>query len=235
MAVYRLLVAYDGGGFHGFARQRGLRTVQGALEDALELILRELVVTVGAGRTDAGVHAAGQVVSFSFDGEVPGNLARRLTRLCGPEVAVVAAERASDGFDARLSARWRQYRYRILNREAPDPLRRHVTWHVAAALDVAAMRENSEAAVGAHDFSAFCRVPPGGHARRRVLSVEVTAEDDEVHTVVRATAFCHQMVRSLVGTMATGRSVAHALSAHRGQEAGPVAPAHGLCLEAVGY
>src|SRR5439155_4309757 len=139
----------------------GLRTGQGVLEDARALILRARVVTVGAGRTDAGVHATGQVVSFAFDGVVPANLALRLTSRCGPEMTVLEAAAVDDGFDARFSAVSRRYRYRVLNRAAPDPLRRGVTWHIAAPLDVGALRAEAARAVGEHDFSAFCRVPAG--------------------------------------------------------------------------
>jgi tRNA pseudouridine38-40 synthase len=175
------------------------------------------------------------VVSFPFTGEVPRDLAARISSLCRPDLAVLAVERAAPGFDARLSAKWRLYRYRLLVRQAPDPLRRHVTWHVPKPLDVAAMHANGASALGDHDFSAFCRVPDGGHAQRRVISLDVELCDDEIHVVVSATSFCQQMVRSLVGTLVAGRSVQAALTSGDRAAAGPVAPPHGLCLEAVGY
>lgn len=229
------MLAYDGSGFRGFARQRGLRTVQGVLEDALQQVLRKPVVTTVGGRTDAGVHATGQVVSFPFEDEVPADLARRLTGMCQPDCAVLSGGPAPDGFDARFSARWRRYRYRILDRIGPDPLRRHVVWHVGRQLDSEAMGANGRAAVGEHDFAAFCRVPKGAHARRRVLALEVERHDDEVQVIATATAFCHQMVRSLVGTLVAPKSVCAALDAGDRSAAGQLAPPHGLCLEEIGY
>ena len=209
--------------------------MQGEIDRALSTVLRSAVSTVGAGRTDAGVHATGQVVSFAFGGDVPDDLDRRVTALCRPDLSVLSVAAEVDGFHARFSARWRRYRYLILNRAAPDPLRRLVAWHVPEPLPVEAMSANGQAAVGEHDFASFCRVPEGGHAVRRVDSVTVDKAGDEVRVVVVGESFCHQMVRSLVGTLVAGIDVAQALGARSRAAAGPVAPPHGLCLEEVSY
>lgn len=237
----RLDLAYDGAGFHGWARQAGLRTVQGSLEAALERALREPVAVVVAGRTDAGVHARGQVASFRAAVGEPGALARALNGMLGPEIAVVARF-APDGFHARFSATAREYVYRLRTVPEPDPFGHRTAWHVPEPLSVPRMREAAAVLVGEHDFAAFCRRPPSGGTVRRLerLSVRRTAVGIEI--TARANAFLHQMVRSLVRMLVeVGRgrvepgSVAGILAAgDRAGTPGP-APAHGLTLERVVY
>ncbi|HUO45965.1 MAG TPA: tRNA pseudouridine(38-40) synthase TruA [Acidimicrobiia bacterium] len=243
MPVVRMELAYDGTDFHGFARQPGLRTVQGALEEALHHVFHVPVTTTAAGRTDAGVHARGQVVSFlipgGFDQE---RLLRSLNGMLAPRIAVKEVSEAPDEFDARFSAHWRAYRYHILNSSSGDPLRRAFSWHVPEPLDMEAMNSAAAHLTGEHDFAAFCRKKAGNSTVRRVLESRWHRSDDLVVFGVRASSFCHQMVRSLVGLMVdVGRGrrapeeTVSVLAAGDRQRAGQLAPPHGLILWEVGY
>lgn len=251
MPVARFTVAYLGTEFHGFARAGDLPTVMQALSDAIELVVRQPVELVGAGRTDAGVHAWGQVVS----GELPVatdlvDLARRLNKLCAPAIAVRTAEWADDGFSARFSATWRRYRYHVWNDPAPNPLVAHLAWHVHQPLDLTLMRAAISPLIGEHDFSSFCRKPkldpdqPPASMVRIVRSITWDRVDDTpmLRLEITGTAFCHQMVRSITGTMVdvglgrfTPADVHAILKAGDRQVAGQVAPPHGLTLWQVGY
>jgi tRNA pseudouridine38-40 synthase len=247
----RLTLAYDGAAFHGFASTPGVDTVQARLTAALATVLRrpDLAVT-GAGRTDAGVHARGQVVSFDAPaGTDLARLERSVNALCAPGVVVREAAFVGDDFDARFSALWRHYRYTVLNRRWADPILRHTSWHVPGALDLAAMRLGCDAFIGEHDFSSFCRRPPGhadGTERslvRRIASAEWhELGDGLVAFEIRGTAFCHQMVRSITGTLVEvglgRRRAGELLGVLRARDraaAGNVAPPQGLCLTEVGY
>lgn len=241
MAVVRLDLAYDGSGFHGFARQPDLRTVQGELETAMERVLGERPDTTCAGRTDRGVHARHQIVTFEVS-EVPDldRLVRSLNGLVGPEVAVSAARVAPDGFNARFSPTARSYRYFVDPRPAADPLTRGWVWHVGRPLDLESMNEAARHLVGSHDFASFCRQREGATTDRTVMSAEWVREDPRIVFHVSARAFCHQMVRSLVGhciDVGLGRRQAGdtpaVLAARNRQAVGTVAPAHGLVLWAV--
>jgi tRNA pseudouridine38-40 synthase len=243
MAVHRLDLAYDGSGFRGYARQEGQRTVQGELERALTTLLGMTPATAVAGRTDAGVHARGQVVSFETDVAVdPERLRRGLNGLVGPELSVTSVSVAPDGFNARFSAVWRRYRYLVGFGPAADPLTRGFVWHVDRDLDVADMRRSAEEFLGEHDFSAFCRSVEGKSNVRRVTELTLIETEGRIETWVQANAFCHQMVRSIVGHLydvgrgftdwsTTGDVIA---SGDRARVA-TVAPAHGLTLWSVGY
>ncbi len=243
----RLTLAYDGTGFRGFARQRGLRTVQGVLEAALERILGEVPPLSAAGRTDAGVHARGQVVSFPVPPAAagradPGRLQRALNGILAPEVVVVRAAWAPPGFDARRSARAREYRYRIDVGPLPDPFTARYVWHRPGDPSLRRMRAAARLLLGEHDFASFCRRPEVGGTVRRLERLAVSRRRDRVEVLARANAFCHQMVRSLVGTLVAvgeGRldpgDVPAILEARDRSRAGPVAPPHGLTLERVIY
>jgi tRNA pseudouridine38-40 synthase len=247
--TYRLHVAYDGAPYHGFARQKELTTVQGTIEDALATLLRVPVLTTGAGRTDAGVHALGQVMSFTIGApleDLPA-LQRRLNALCGPTIAILELAEAPPGFDARFSAASRTYEYAIFTRQVHDPFSRHVAWHHAPpglghALDAEAMHTAAQALVGTHDFSSFGRVPEGGSPVRNLLGISVARTEELVVIRVTANAFIQQMVRSIVGTLVkVGEGehppawVAEVLEARDRAAAGPVAPPHGLFLVEVDY
>jgi len=244
-ATLQLVVAYDGTEFHGFASQPGERTVEGVLGEALARVLSGAVELSCAGRTDAGVHAWGQVVSIPVDGDVDTTRLRRsLNGMLGPEVVVRDAQVVAPDFDARHSARWRSYRYTIVNRPSPDPFLARYAWWVPEPLDLTLLRLGSDPFLGEHDFSTFCRKgPAGSHAVRRVLSSEwCDAGDGILRYDISATAFCWQMVRSLVGTLVDvglGKirpgDLLRILRARDRAAAGRVAPPHGLCLWAVGY
>ena len=253
----RFDLAYDGTGFRGWARQPGLRTVQGTLEAALATALRvpEVRVTV-AGRTDAGVHARGQVAhvdvapdlvaaSAGRSSDPPLDaLARRVDGILPPDLRVRRVVEAPDGFDARFSATWRRYAYRIADaQELADPLvRGHVlTW--GRRLDLDAMNEASAPLVGLQDFASFCKQREGATTIRTLLAFGWTREPDGMLVGhVQADAFCHSMVRALVGCMvAVGegrKDPAWALELLTGRRRDPgaaVMPAHGLTLEEVAY
>ncbi|HXF73500.1 MAG TPA: tRNA pseudouridine(38-40) synthase TruA [Actinomycetota bacterium] len=247
MRVLKLVLAYDGTDFRGFARQRGHRTVQGVLEAALERILGEVPPLSAAGRTDAGVHARGQVVSFpvppaAAERAEPGRVQRALNGILAPEVVVVRAVWAPAGFDARRSARAREYRYRIDVGPLPDPFTARYVWHRPGDPSLRPMRAAAGALLGEHDFASFCRRPEVGGTVRRLERLAVSRRGDRVEVLARANAFCHQMVRSLVGTLVAvgeGRldpgEIPAILEARDRSRAGPVAPPHGLTLERVIY
>jgi tRNA pseudouridine38-40 synthase len=262
---WRLLLAYDGAAFRGFAAQPEVPTVAGALRQALERTarLREAPVITCAGRTDAGVHARGQVVHVDLPEALPfdgAGLARALNRQLAPEVVVRRAEAVDPDFDARRSATARTYRYLVWNAAAPDPLLATLAWNVRHPLDLGSMRTASDVLLGMHDFRSFCRRPVGTDATqplvRRVTTarwsvdrgpeaVDAAAADGEARLLrfeITAASFCHQMVRSLVGTLVDvgrGRKRASDItwilrSADR-QQASQPAPAAGLTLMAVHY
>lgn len=243
MGVIRLDIAYDGTAFRGYARQEGHRTVQGELESALATLLGATVATSVAGRTDAGVHAVGQVVSFRTDEAVDlDRLRRGLNGILGPEVAVTEVTPAAEDFDARFSATWRRYRYRLDTNHGPDPLERRFTWHVGRPLDLVAMRSVAEALIGEHDFTSFCRTVEGRSNVRRLSELDLVADDGVITVWARANAFCHQMVRSMVGHLYdVGRGFSDpattpaVLVARDRSLVATVAPPHGLTLWAVGY
>jgi tRNA pseudouridine38-40 synthase len=245
----KLVVAYDGRGFAGVAPNVGVRTEGGTLGLALERVLRHPVALALAGRTDAGVHAAGQVVSFDTRAEGLDLVAlqRALNRLCRPAVVVRTAEVAPPGFDARHSARARRYRYTVLNRSVPDPFLAATAWLVEDPLDLAALRLACDPLIGEHDFASFCRRPRGEAAARplvrRVHDARwVDLGGGVLRFDIEAGAFCHQMVRSIVGTLVdVGRGRRRAgevkgiLEARDRAAAGEPAPPHGLCLWEVVY
>ena len=258
-----LLVAYDGRQFHGFAAQPGQHTVGGALGSLLSAMTGEEVAIVCAGRTDAGVHATGQVAHADLEpafverllgagtpatpGRKMATLAPSLSSQLGRAASVLEVRVAPDGFHARHSALTRRYRYDIVQSAWCDPLEAATAWHVAKELDLSAMRAAADMLVGEHDFSAFCRRIPGttGPVTRRVLAATVSPVDARSRTLrfeIEANAFCHRMVRSLVGTLVAigeGRLVASEMlailkSADRAR-CGRTAPPDGLVLTSVGY
>lgn len=240
----RLDLSYDGGPFHGFAKQPNVTTVQGDLEDALGRLLRGDVETVGAGRTDAGVHALGQVVSVP---DAPDDLDEiklrdALNAMLGPAIAVSSVARVDADFHARFSALSRMYVYAILVGETPDPFLARTTVYHPEPLDLPAMNEAAGALTGSRDFSSFGRVPEGASAERTLYELRCWRTGNVLRIRARANAFIQQMVRSLVGTLlyvGEGRrrpdEMKAILDAKDRSAAGPVAPPHGLCLVSVEY
>ena len=243
----RLDVAYDGAGFHGWAAQPGLRTVEGELSAALATVLRVPSVSLTcAGRTDTGVHARGQVVHTDLDElpEGPERLARRLNGVLADDLRVTRVVEAPAGFDARFSALWRRYAYRVADRPATvDPLRRGHVLAWPRPVDEQLMNAAALALVGEHDFAAFCKQREGATTIRALLELSWSREPDGLLVAgVRADAFCHSMVRSLVGCLLTvgeGRRpvewASSVLARAERDSAVLVAPAHGLTLEEVCY
>lgn len=272
----RLLVAYDGTDFRGLAPNRGVRTVVGELIRAVEPLIGQEPDIVMSGRTDAGVHAWGQVLSFAVgpDGWAelcrrggPARIKRSVNSRLGPEVVVRDVTEVPLEFSARFSAVGRRYRYTVVNRDVPDPFLARTAWWVAQPVDVQAMRDACPHLVGVHDFSSFCRRPrpvlgPGGSDPSTIDAPSETGEVSLVRRVtgarwldmsahlgegvlrfeIEGSAFCHQMVRSIVGflvAVGTGKRRAdelpHVLAARDRSQAENPAPAHGLTLWEVDY
>ena len=248
----RLDLAYDGTHFRGWARQPGLRTVQGTLEDALARVVGGEPRLVVAGRTDAGVHASGQVAHVDLDEKqvarlrsIP-SLALRLTGVTGayPDVAVRTSREAPDGFDARFSAVWRRYEYRIADRVSGyDPLERLRTTSVRADLDEQAMDAAARSLLGLHDFAAYCKPREEATTIRTLLEFDWHRDTRGVLVAnVKADAFCHSMVRALVGAcVAVGEGRLEVADVAAIRDEGVRVPevkvlaARGLDLKEVGY
>lgn len=242
----RLDLSYDGALFHGWAAQPGLRTVQGEVESALATVLRleTPAPLTCAGRTDAGVHARGQVAHVDLDAslDVPA-LAQKLRSLLPDDVRLLTLTEAPPGFDARFSALERRYAYRLNDGRAGDPLVRGHVVDWSRELDVDAMNAATENLLGEHDFAAFCKKRDGATTIRTLLELSTARRNDGVlETTVRADAFCHSMVRSLMGALvAVGEHrfeptwTASLLAAARRDPRVRVMPAHGLVLEEVVY
>jgi len=257
----RLDIAYDGTHFRGWAKQPGLRTVQGVLEAALARIVGSDVQFVVAGRTDAGVHASDQVAHVDLDeaqwsrvrarhgqaaSDPAGSLARRIRGVLGqyPDVTVTRTSVAPEGFDARFSAVWRRYRYRLADTTVGyDPMRRNDTTTIRAALDVEAMDAAARTLIGLHDFAAYCKPREEATTIRTLLDYRWARDADGVLVAdVKADAFCHSMVRALVGACAAvgeGKLSVDDVVRLRDEltrtSAFKVLPARGLTLAEVGY
>src|SRR3954447_10082493 len=243
VATVRLEIEYDGSDFRGWARQPGLRTVQGELETALATVLREPIELTVAGRTDTGVHAVGQVASFETAVQPPEDLTRRLNGLAPDDVAVTAAGVVADGFNARHDAKARSYRYRLLARSTPSPFEQGKALWWPHRIDRQALDACAVALVGIHDFTAFTPTQTD-HVRfdRDILGASWQTEGDILNFQITADAFMRNMVRVLVGTqleVASGRrTVDSFIQLLRGAPrtaAGDTAPPHGLYLESVSY
>lgn len=242
MPVYRLDISYDGTGFRGYAAQPAVPTIQGSLDAALADLVGPVETTV-AGRTDAGVHARQNVVSFEAGPGVDlGRVKRSLNSRLGPQIVVTGAAEAPDGFSARFSATGRRYRYRLLSRDHPDPFTAAHTWWVEHDLDLDAMNTAAAAFIGEQDFTSLCRKAEGRSMVRAVREASWSVNGDRYEYEVEASSFCHQMVRSMVAICVdAGRgridpaSVPDILAARDRHAARGVAPPHGLTLWEVMY
>ncbi len=241
----KIIVEYDGGPFVGWQRQANGRSVQQAIEEAVTAFSGETVVVKGAGRTDSGVHALGQVAHFDLTRAWPTDTVRdAINAHLKPEpIAVLSAEAVDENFDARFSALARHYLYRISQRRAPPALDRGRAWWVAAPLDAEAMHAAAQALVGQHDFTTFRSAECQARSPIKTLDrLDVSREGDEIAVRASARSFLHNQVRSMVGTLKKvgDRSwaitaVGEALAARDRACSGPVAPAEGLYLVAVDY
>jgi tRNA pseudouridine38-40 synthase len=244
MRTLKLILEYDGTEYVGWQLQAHGRSIQGELERALEILLKEPVRVTGAGRTDSGVHALGQVASFRTARDVPLKaFVAGLNSLLPRDIAVRSAAEERPGFDARRAASGKRYRYRIINRRTRAPLEQRYAWEVFPALDVVAMQEGARALVGRHDFSAFragdCQAST---TVRELRSLEIRRDGDGLVMEVEATAFLKHMVRNIAGTLVEvgrgkrpARALGEVLDSKDRARAGPTAPAHGLCLVEVYY
>ena len=244
MRTFKVTLAYDGTNFAGWQMQAGPRTIQGALEDALLPIENRRIVVHAAGRTDAGVHAQGQVVSFSLSSSISTDaLLRALNVRLPDDVRVMQVEEAAADFNARFHARRKTYHYAIFTAPVVPPQRRHFVWHVAQRLDLAAMTGAAQMLIGEHDFAAFQAA--GGDVistRREILVSHIAARGEVVVYEVTGTGFLRHMVRNIVGTLVDiGRErrpiedMRRVLESRDRALASATAPPHGLTLVSVDY
>ncbi len=245
MPRYRLTLEYDGAPFVGWQRQDNGPSVQGALEDAIEKLSGERVTVTGSGRTDAGVHALGQVAHFDLVKEFePGKVRDALNYHLRPNpVVVLESDVADSEFHARFSARSRHYLFRIPNRRSPPALETGKVWHVSPKLDAEAMHAAAQVLVGQHDFTTFRAAECQAQSPVKTLGrLDVSRRADEIHIEASARSFLHHQIRSFAGTLKlvgegkwTTRDVAAALAAKDRAACGPVSPPDGLYLVRVDY
>ncbi|HOV80726.1 MAG TPA: tRNA pseudouridine(38-40) synthase TruA [Bacillota bacterium] len=247
MRNIKVTVAYDGTRYHGFQEQRGtaFQTIQGVLEDRLSKLAEREIRVIGAGRTDAGVHARGQVINFDAgDWPIPaGRVAHALNSLLPGDIAALESVEVPASFHARFSAAAKEYRYTIYNGRMPSPFLRLYSLHVPQPLDIEAMREGAAFLTGRHDFAAFRALgTPVKTTVRTLLEARVTGNGDLVYLDLRADGFLYHMARMIAGTLVRvglGRikagEVAGILAGRNSLKAGPALPARGLCLEKVIY
>ena len=245
MPRYRLTLEYDGGPYNGYQAQAGLPSVQEAVETAIFGFSGERIRLQAAGRTDAGVHATGQVVHADLEKDWPVRTVLNAVNahLIDQSVSVLDAEVAEGDWHARFSATERRYLYRILNRPAPPALDRGKVWHLKRRLDVEAMHHAAQVLIGLHDFTTFRDLACQAKSPLKTLDLAaVSRVGEEVHLTFASRSFLHRQVRSMVGTLAevgagrwTREDVRAALDARDRTACGPIAPAHGLYLTGVGY
>ena len=245
MPRFRLTLEYDGSGYNGFQAQAGQPTVQGAVETAIAAFCGETVRLAAAGRTDTGVHATGQVISFDLERDWPARTVMNAlnAHLVGEAISVLDCVGVGGDWHARFTATGRRYLYRILTRPGPPALDRGRVWHVRKPLDADAMQAAAQALVGLHDFTTFRDANCQSKSPEKTLDVaRVTRVGEEVRLVFEARSFLHRQVRSMTGTLAEvglGRwaveDVAKVLAARDRAACGPVAPATGLYLTGVSY
>ena len=244
MRNIKVVVEYDGTDYFGFQYQPNVPTIQGVIERVLAKIVEHEVTVYGSGRTDTGVHAAGQVVNFRSEGTIPiDRLCVAMNSLLPRDIVAVAAEEVAEEFHARYSAKSRLYRYDILNRETRSALQGRFCWHVNRALDAEAMQDAARRLVGVHDFTSFsCADRDDGSPVREMRGIDVVRRGEHVIVEIRANAFLRSMARVIVGTLVEvglGRMerarVREILEAKDRGRAAKTAPPHGLCLAEVEY
>jgi tRNA pseudouridine38-40 synthase len=241
---YRAVIEYDGTAYYGFQRQVPEQpTIQGQIEQALRQIAHRPVTITGAGRTDSGVHALGQVISFDLAWtHGPAALLRAINANLPPDIAILALDEAAPTFHPRYDARRRTYHYYIYNRPLRSPLRRQTSWHVVHPLNIDTMNQAAKALVGVHDFATFGQPPKGENSVRQVYLAHWQPHNEFLVFTIEANAFLYRMVRSLVGSMKavgdgswTVSAFVAAFQARDRRQAGDTAPPHGLYLVSITY
>lgn len=243
MPRYKATVAYDGAAYSGFQRQLDRPTIQGELEQALYTITRHPVTVIGAGRTDTGVHALGQVVAFDLNwSHGTDALQRALNVNLSDDISILELSETAPGFHPRFDARRRAYLYNIYNHAVPHPHYRRQSWHVIRPLDIGQMNEAAACLVGEHDFATFGQPPQGENTIRQVFFAQWQRQEPFITFTIEANAFLYRMVRSLVGTMKlvgegswTVEAFVEALEARNRRQAGQTAPPQALFLQSVTY
>jgi len=246
LQTFKLVIEYDGTAYHGWQRQSNTRTIQGAIEDALKTITGQSVTLIGSGRTDAGVHATGQVASFCLETRLPSDVfAKGLNSLLPPDIVIKDCAAVDETFHARYGARSKVYDYRILNRPTPAALFRQYAWHIRNPLDLEAIRRAMVCLKGELDFSAFEGAgSPRSHALRTVIDVNLAGKDADGYVVfsIEADGFLRHMARNIVGTLVdvglgkiSPEAFEDILISKDRKQAGTTAPAHGLFLREVKY
>jgi tRNA pseudouridine38-40 synthase len=241
----KLTIEYDGTAYHGWQIQPGLKTIQGVMRERIAQITQGKVNLLGAGRTDAGVHALGQVANFQTESAIDLTaLQRGLNSLLAPDIVIKGIEEVEEGFHARFSARSKRYEYHILNRSYPSALLRAYAWFIPHKLDLASMERCGRLLIGSHDFSSFrASGDESRHSMREVIRLEIEQrKDNPIVVTIEANAFLREMVRSIVGTLVdVGRGKTsfeefeEIFQARDRRKAGMTAPAHGLFLVEVKY
>jgi tRNA pseudouridine38-40 synthase len=244
MPTFKLTIEYDGTGYHGWQVQPGMSTIQGVLEHAMERIIGTHIHVKGAGRTDAGVHALGQVASLRADFRHPPEILRRaLTSLLPPDIVVTRVEGAPDGFDAQRWAQWKRYRYTLLTRPYPSALERRSALFVPRPLQIDAMVAGAKVLIGQHDFTSFQAAQSSAkHPVRQVFLAQFRQEGEHLLFEIAADGFLRHMIRIMMGTLLdVGRGkleqddVKVILEAKDRKRASKTLPPHALCLMEVGY
>lgn len=244
MRTIKLVIAYDGSAYHGFQKQKNVQTVQNVLEEALAMLCGEKVVTAGSGRTDAGVHALAQTVTFTTNGRIPcANLVRAAASLLLEDIVVVSAEEMPEGFHARFSAKWKTYHYKLLVNEHVNPFMVRYAWQLRQQLDVKAMNEAAELLLGTHDFSAFRSSGSVDTSPiKTIYAAKWQQQGEEILFRISGDGFLYHMVRNIVWSLVqvgmgkrTVQDFAAELTAQRCKFLNEPAPAQGLYLAEVGY
>ena len=245
MRNIRLLIEYDGTNYQGWQVQKKGPTIQGLIEEMVSLLTGEVIHLIGSGRTDAGVHAFGQVAHFKTESQMDlASLKRALNSLLPSDIVIHKAEEVEQDFHARKQSKSKVYEYRILNRDFRSPFHRHYAWHIPQKLDLGEMKRAAEILVGERDFSSFRSTgSPTRTAVRKVIRTDWNkGRDGLIHFEIEASGFLKQMVRAIVGTLVeVGRGklgveeFQRILDAKDRRIAGPTAPAHGLFLKEVKY
>jgi tRNA pseudouridine38-40 synthase len=241
----KLIIEYDGTAFHGWQIQPGQKTIQGVIKEQIDQITQEGVKLIGAGRTDAGVHALGQVANFQTESTIDLTaLQRGLNSLLAPDIVITAIEEVAQDFHARFSARSKTYEYHILNCAYPSAFLKAYAWFIPHKLDIASMERCGRLLIGSHDFSSFrASGDESRHSVREVIHFEIERrEGDLIVIVIEANAFLREMVRSIVGTLVdVGRGKTSVeefegiFQARDRRQAGMTAPAQGLFMKEVKY